>query len=75
MAMTRNFSELKRSAEMPREVPPAGIGQALDGRHFLDVVEEQQYAGKPFVGSEQEEVLTANLEAAGKAKDANKSES
>lgn len=61
--------------ETPQEVPHAGIGEALDGRHFLDVVEEQQYAGKPFVRNEQEEVLTDSLEEEKKRKDANKNES
>lgn len=40
-----------------RNAPVPAVGQALDGRHFLDVVEEQQYTGKPFVPNEQNVVL------------------
>lgn len=38
-------------------VPPPVVGEPLDGRHYLDVVEEQQYAGKPFVKKDQDEAL------------------
>lgn len=33
------------------------VGQPLDGRHYLDVVEEQEYTGKPFVKKEQNDAL------------------
>lgn len=33
------------------------VGEPLDGRHYLDVVEEQQYSGKPFVKEEQDKAL------------------
>lgn len=38
-------------------VPVPSVGEPLDGRHYLDVVEEQQYSGKPFVKQEQDVVL------------------
>ena len=37
--------------------PAPLAGEPLDGRHYLDVVEEQQYAGKPFVKKEQDSAL------------------
>lgn len=37
--------------------PVPRVGEPLDGRHYLDVVEEQQYAGKPFIDKEQDAAL------------------
>ena len=47
---TRN--EEKANKPLPQATLPT-VGQPLDGRHFLDVTEEQQFAGKPYVQDEQ----------------------
>ena len=52
--MAEKSSEPGNSVGTQQAVVPA-TGEPLDGRHFLDVVEEQQYAGKPFTRIEQEE--------------------
>lgn len=46
-----NASQKKRNATIP------AVGEPLDGRHYLDVTEEQQYAGKPFAPHEQDIAL------------------
>jgi len=49
------FESGKRNQVGRREATVPAIGEPLDGRHFLDVVEEQQYTGKPFFQLEEEE--------------------
>lgn len=50
-----SISTKKNKTGTNAPIPP--IGEPLDGRHFLDVVEEQQYSGKPFVKQEQDVVF------------------
>lgn len=45
------------SSQEKRSAPIPAVGEPLDGRHYLDVTEEQQYAGKPFTPHEQDIAL------------------
>ena len=54
----RNQSTHNRNSAAPEQPAPLPtVGEPLDGRHYLDVTEEQQYAGKPSVTKEQEVAL------------------
>lgn len=50
-------SKLPRSSRETRSAAAPAVGEPLDGRHYLDVTEEQQYAGKPFTPHEQDIAL------------------
>lgn len=56
--MPNKDSSISAGKEKPRSnVTLPAVGEPLDGRHYLDVVEEQQYSGKPFIKEEQDIVL------------------
>lgn len=57
MTSSSKQSERHSKEGVPRQATVPAVGEPLDGRHFLDVVEEQQYAGKPFVPEEQNNAL------------------
>lgn len=54
---TTNKSDLSAKRGAPGNIPLPAAGAPQDGRHLLDVVEEQQYTGKPFVKEEQDSAL------------------
>jgi hypothetical protein len=57
MARKDSASKKPAASRMMRNAPIPSVGEPLDGRHYLDVIEEQQYAGKPFVPHEQDIAL------------------
>jgi hypothetical protein len=57
MALKDTSSRIPPSSQKKRNAPIPAVGEPLDGRHYLDVTEEQQYAGKPFTPHEQDIAL------------------
>lgn len=54
---TKDTSSPSGRREAQSNIPLPTVGAPQDGRHLLDVVEEQQYSGKPFVQKEQDQAL------------------
>jgi hypothetical protein len=57
MAQKDTASKTLRSSQKDRNAAIPAVGAPLDGRHYLDVTEEQQYAGKPFAPHQQDIAL------------------